>query len=172
MSEKYSVGQFVQLTSKEKKELRQPKHGPRKSEVFAWRDNDYGDILFNINDLANAVGSDDIFYMASDQEITLELAEYITKNGGVEQEHLDRLTLKNLRRPVLSVLWDNCPMTTIIDGHHRVLKRVQAGASTFRLVQIPFRAWQPFSYWRSRGEFQPEFEVHFEKIRAPLAETF
>lgn len=164
MSTVEAQGFLASLSQQERDELATPRRGPNKREIFAWRDNTYGDIAFDIDKLSLAVAEGVIPYITSVQEIVPELVDYARCKGGVDDAYLAKMKFKDTRRPILTVLWDVGPMTTIIDGHHRIVKRYQAGANTMKIIQIPFHYWQPFSYWRARGQMMPELEPFFEGL--------
>lgn len=105
-------------------------------EVFAFESPDTGSLIFDVRSIKNAMVEGKLKFTMVEVELTADWVEHIRTNGGVEAEHMARLTAKDLRRPGVAIWWGHTGYTTLIDGNNRVVRRWDDGRRTFRCARI------------------------------------
>jgi len=105
-------------------------------EIFAFHSDDTGPLLFDVRGIKDALTlHGKLNFAMLEAELTTEWVEHIRANGGVEAEHMARLTAVDLDRPGVAVLWGN-GYTTLLDGNSRLVRRWDDGLRTFRFARI------------------------------------
>lgn len=75
--------------------------------------------------------------------IEQEHVDFILANRGVEQEKLDRMTPEYRDKPIIGAVWYDGSVL-IIDGHHRYIKRHQAGFTEIEAIPLPPEIWEDY----------------------------
>lgn len=84
--------------------------------------------------------------------------DYIFQSCGCEDEHVARLTLEDLKRPAIMIMWDDSMhMTSTIDGSHRICRRWREGFSFFEVAFVAYPDVRQFVTMQGRGDGQGRF---------------
>lgn len=140
------------------------KHGAFVDEMFAFRDDEEGDILFYIDRLKDAIINGVVPYQVIRLPITSDIIDLIKRTGGVELDYLEKEG-GDITTPTITVIWKNNE-ATLIDGNHRVLRRAQAGAEDFRTIILHWPYWRSYSAWRNVEGLPEGTEYLFEQIKS------
>jgi hypothetical protein len=111
------------------------------------------------------------------RRITMDIgqAEYdlCMNNRGIEEPKVERLRAKDLREPGYGVLFDPDPargeghgLFTIVDGHHRVVRRYRGGART-----MDFWITHPSVWKECLIEYDPEVEKKLAGAMPPKVDN-
>ena len=120
-------------------------------EIFFFNAPDLGEVLFDVRGIKDALAAHRLTAYMLDVTMDIDWIEHLRAHGGVEAEHIARLTAADLERPGVAVFWPN-RHTTLIDGNNRAVRRYDDGLRSFRLarVNVDF-ALEPF-IWRPVDE--------------------
>ena len=86
--------------------------------------------------------------------INQELHDLLVKVGGVELDHLARITPDRLEDPVLVLNWPQGEHQTIIDGSHRLVARFRRGLDFAMALFIEFEDIREYMV----TDIPPQFE--------------
>jgi len=105
-------------------------------EIFTFHADEVGTFRFDVRGIKEAIADDRIpARMYKIPEVKEDYHQHILHNGGVEPERLPRITGADLERPGLLVAWPN-GYQTMIDGNHRLCRRMQLGTKSFRFLLV------------------------------------
>lgn len=116
-----------------------------KIEFFPWRDNEFGDILFNIDDLKSRIATDMIKYTPLQASLNEDFFNHVVKSSSVDVEAARNYEYKDLNLPAISIIWPD-GTTTLVDGSHRIVKRYLDELPDFRMYQVPWPQWVGSAY--------------------------
>lgn len=104
-------------------------------EIFSFNTPEVGDVRFDVRGIKDAVVRGDVRGWMLEADLEKGWVEHIRANGGVEVDHMARLTVEDLERPGVAVFWGN-GYTTLIDGNNRLVRRWDDGERTFRFLRV------------------------------------
>lgn len=133
-------------------------------QVFSyWLDKEL--VHFNVSLLHRVRKVAPEFFRLIDIPLTEEIYDLCIKHRGIEEPRVERLCGKHLREPGYVALWNTdkqIPDYTVVDGHHRIVRRYRGGVRTM-------------SFWASdefiwRQILMPEYLLDMERVMADLPE--
>lgn len=104
-------------------------------EIFSFHSDETGPLSFDVRGIKDALVKRKLKFVMMEAELSQEWVKHLRFNGGVEVEHMARLTAEDLERPGVAVLWGN-GYTTLLDGNNRLVRRWDDGLRTFRFARI------------------------------------
>lgn len=104
-------------------------------EIFSFHSDETGPLSFDVRGIKDALVKRKLRFVMMEAELNAEWVEHLRINGGVEVEHMARLTAEDLERPGVAVLWGN-DYTTLLDGNNRLVRRWDDGLRMFRFARI------------------------------------
>lgn len=118
--------------------------------------------IFDIGAMKSAIAANLMRYQVGTAHLSFEWYINVMNNGGVEQDHVDRIDKRRLECPGINLIWSDRTQT-LADGSHRYVKRYRAGLRTMRIIQVTTANWRPFLLDQSR------IEITGETAQAPWA---
>lgn len=110
--------------------------GHERREIFKFSAPEIGMFHFDVRSIKDSIASGRITAeMFKVPEVPQEYYQHILQNGGVETDRLPKINGPDLERPGIMVAWPN-GYQTMIDGNHRLCRRVQLGMKTFRFLLV------------------------------------
>lgn len=100
--------------------------------------------------------------------ITKDIYEMYMEHRGIEEPRVERLRGKHLREPGMIVLWEgdkmhqNIPDYTMVDGHHRYVRRYRGGLTFMDCWACLPRLWK-----QCVMPSTPEIDAQIAKITPP-----
>lgn len=126
---------------------------------------------FNASALLRAIMRKQIQPLPQFIELGLDegLVDYIEKNQGVEQDHVERISEASTNNPILMVEFKDDGTHVIIDGSHRVVKRWRMGKHSIPCILVKEPGWVPFLVTDMNEVFPLDIAIPFlDKVSARL----
>jgi hypothetical protein len=94
-------------------------------------------IQINVTRIKEGLASGAINFEMVRARHSQEWHDYILKTCGCDEEHIARITPKDLKRPAIMISWDpKMSMTSTIDGSHRICRHWREGHKFFEMAIV------------------------------------
>lgn len=105
-------------------------------EIFSFHEDSIGEFRFDVRGIKDAIADGHIrARMYKIPDVPEDYYQHILQNNGVEPDRLPKINGPDLERPGIMVSWPH-GYQTMIDGNHRLCRRVQLGMKTFRFLLV------------------------------------
>lgn len=131
-----------------------------RGEYFFFRDDDEGNIVFDIQHLRSAIVDDNIPFITVNMPITQDFYQFCLKSGEPDPEYVQGLTNSALKVPILAIVFSTGEHL-LIDGNNRVAAAWLRKHPTLRMIIVGWPWWKPFSMWAKEAPLPPEFATKF-----------
>ena len=92
--------------------------------------------VYDIRLIKEAIYKKEIPVQAIVMDLTDAYVDHVFNMGGCEQDHLNSITLKDIKRPAIGILYDDG--LQVVDGSHRIVARWRRfNKQSARLLIIP-----------------------------------
>lgn len=168
MSEqKVAQAAFTRLTAEDRRMLenrnKRSAEQHEGGEYFFFRDNNHGDIIFDVCGFRRAILDDKIFYVTLEMPVDQDFRDFAASSGQAEIQYADALPLNALRIPILAITWDD-GSSTVIDGNNRIIKAFNVGRPTLKMIQVRWPFWKFYSKWKKDGDWSKELDDKFKMV--------
>lgn len=135
-----------------------------REEVFLFRDRVYGDMVFNIRTIKDAVLANTIPYALFELPLTQGFHDHLMQDGvETSEDWIHKMDVGKIDTPAIAVDWndDSNATTTVIDGNHRLIKRFRLGLPSCRIIFTPIQYLRSHMLMGQLGELPPVFVAEF-----------
>ena len=105
-------------------------------ETFAFSCPEYGAVTFDVRGIKDALADRKLKFQMYEMALVPDFVEHVRTNNGVEMQRVAGLSVADLERPPIALLWPD-GHSSFIDGNHRIVRRWDDGLRTLRFALVP-----------------------------------